>query len=176
MHLPSDGLDAKRVHLGIGEATIGKGAQMMETNLGSCLGIVIGWPEKGVYGMAHVLLPRRTSATDNRLARFGDTAVPLLLRRMRADSTAVRGRLSAVVSGGASMFTSTRNVGEQNQQEVIRALREAKVRVIGRDVGGETGRRLTVDCRTGEVWSEALSGEANVERWVIRERRRKAAQ
>ena len=42
-------------------------------------------------------------------------------------------------------------VGENNVQSIVGALQRAGIRVAAKDVGGNRGRRVTLDCSSGEL-------------------------
>ncbi len=66
-------------------------------------------------------------------------------------------RLTAKLAGGASMFQvetsaeSTLNIGRRNREAIEAILDELKIPVLARDLGGTTGRRLTLDTVSGIV-------------------------
>jgi chemotaxis protein CheD len=70
-----------------------------------------------------------------------------------------RSRLSAKLAGGASMFqlasldpaTSALNIGTRNCEAIEQILANLKIPILARDLGGTTGRRLTLDTATGTV-------------------------
>ena len=68
-----------------------------------------------------------------------------------------RSRLVAKLAGGANMFaasgstSSALNIGQLNQEAVERILGELKIPVLARDLGGGSGRHLTVDASSGIV-------------------------
>ncbi|MFK8001973.1 MAG: chemotaxis protein CheD [Polyangiales bacterium] len=160
-------------HVGIGELELAHGASLLQANLGSCLGIAVIWPEKGVCALSHVLLPHKNEKTDLRFSRYANTAVAHLIRRMKVPRDDVQ-HLSAIIAGGAAMFERNRGVGAQNIKEGLQALREARVRLIARDVGGEVGRRLLIDCHALKVSSiRLLKNETEEQEWTIRPRRKR---
>ena len=61
--------------------------------------------------------------------------------------------LTAKVVGGASMFQAgaALNIGRRNSESVEKILDALGIPVVARDVGGESGRRLTLDTATGAV-------------------------
>ena len=67
------------------------------------------------------------------------------------------GRLVAKIVGGASMFTtggntnSVLNIGQMNQEAVERILGELRIPIVARDLGGVSGRHLTLDTASGIV-------------------------
>ncbi|MEM9068946.1 MAG: chemotaxis protein CheD [Myxococcota bacterium] len=153
-------------HAGIGELRLGKADDVLNANLGSCVGIAIGWAQAGKMGLVHVLLPAPEDLSDIRYTRYASTAVDHVLRRMRVPKDRV-GELRAVIAGGAAMYGENGGVGAENIREGLAALRRARVRLIGKDVGGLKGRRLVVDCATRKVTSILLTNPREKEIWTI---------
>ena len=71
----------------------------------------------------------------------------------------VRPRLIAKLVGGANMFpmdpgvreNSGLNIGRRNQEAIEQILNRLTIPIMARDVGGTTGRRLTLDTTSGIV-------------------------
>jgi chemotaxis protein CheD len=140
------------------------GARLVSLGLGSCIGCAIVDPTAGVAGLAHIVLPESWSAGkggQGQPAKFADTAVPLLLEKVLGLG-ARRGRLQAVLCGGAQMFpassgrSSGLEIGRRNHEGTLAALREARVPVRGSSVGGSSGRSVDVDVATGAVTVRAV--------------------
>ena len=75
--------------------------------LGSCVGLTFYDPILKVGGMVHYMLPDSTQISNNsNIAKFGDTGINELLRRVLA-AGADRRRLVAKIAGGAKMFKVT---------------------------------------------------------------------
>ena len=133
---------------GVATAPVG-----VRTLLGSCVGVVLYDKVARIGGVAHIVLPDSRGATDQ-LGRFADTAIPALIADIdRALGRPSRGRLSAKIAGGASMFQAgtALNIGQMNCEAVERILAGLGMRIEARDVGGEAGRHLTLDTRSGIV-------------------------
>jgi chemotaxis protein CheD len=134
--------------------------------LGSCVAIMLHDVQAKAGAMAHVLLPSTSLARDvtNR-AKFPDTAVPLLIERLKALDADPR-RLVAKLAGGASMFSQlvtpgTIQMGERNVLAARAALRKAEIPVVRESVGGERGRSVRFHVKDGRV--EIRSVGASVE-------------
>ena len=99
----ADGTGARReVRVGVAALAVARGSGLLVTlGLGSCVAIVL-WDEAArVGGLAHVLLPGPELSRDaSNPAKFPCTAVPLLVRQMRAAGAG--DRLTARLVGGAS--------------------------------------------------------------------------
>jgi chemotaxis protein CheD len=72
--------------------------------------------------------------------------------------------LVAKIAGGASMFghSMPMEVGESNIQSIVGALQAAGIRVAARDVGGNKGRRVTLDCSSGELLIEVQGSPSKI--------------
>lgn len=136
---------------------------LVTLGLGSCVAIMLFDPEVRAGGMAHVLLPSKSLARDtSNPAKFPETAVPLLIDRLRALGADPR-RLVAKLAGGASMFAAlmtpgTVQMGERNIAASRAALRVAGIPVAAEAVGGQTGRtvRYTAGAGRAEIRSVGL--------------------
>ncbi|MBM7129595.1 chemotaxis protein CheD [Dyella mobilis] len=132
------------------EIGIGRGHDVLRATLGSCVGIGLMWRNRGVYGLAHCLLPEAREPSAGIGAKYVTLAVPSLLKLMSIDKADVD-QIEAVIAGGASMVqqqTMPRHgiIGDQNAQAAKRLLAAAGIRVVHEDLGGEQGRQLLIDC------------------------------
>jgi chemotaxis protein CheD len=139
---------------------------LVTLGLGSCVAIMLHDAQVKAGAMAHVLLPSTSLSRDTtNHAKFPDTAVPLLverLKRLGADPH----RLVAKLAGGASMFSQlvtpgTIQMGERNLLAARGALRAAEIPIVREAVGGERGRSIRFHVKDGRV--EVRSVGANVE-------------
>lgn len=132
----------------VADAAVGQGDVVLSTlGLGSCIAIALYDRQAHIAGLAHILLPNESLARDreNR-AKFAQTAVPLLLEKMRAIG-ARDANVVAKLAGGASMFTSLLSngsppIGERNLIATRIALASHGIRVMAEDVGGGHGRSV----------------------------------
>lgn len=133
---------------------------LVTLGLGSCVAIMLHDPTIRAGGMAHILLPSKSLARDaSNPAKFPETAVPLLVERLRGLG-ADPGRLVAKLAGGASMFAALMTpgsvqMGERNIVASRNALRAAGIPVTAEAVGGQAGRtvRFTVNDGRAEIRS-----------------------
>jgi chemotaxis protein CheD len=135
--------------------------------LGSCVAIMLHDPDTCTGAMAHVLLPSSSLARDitNR-AKFPETAVPLMLERLKAMGADPR-RLVAKLAGGASMFSTlvtpgTIQMGERNVLASRNALRAAAIPIVRESVGGERGRSVRFHVKDGRVEIRSVGADADV--------------
>jgi len=141
------------VSVPIGRWAVAAAPVQIRTLLGSCAGVVLYDRIARVGGVAHVVLPDSRGAADHP-GKFADTAIPALISDLeRKLGRTVRGRLTAKVAGGASMFQTgaATNIGRMNHEAVESILAGLGIPVVARDIGGDTGRRLTFDTLSGIV-------------------------
>ena len=133
-----------------GEATI------ITLGLGSCVACVLYDAEAKVGGLAHILLPSATLARDrSNLAKFPETAVPLLVSEMRRLG-ASPDRLRARLVGGAAMFANLSSpgvamMGERNVIATRDALKAARIPLMGEDTGQGYGRSVYFHLPSGKL-------------------------
>jgi chemotaxis protein CheD len=135
--------------------------------LGSCVAIMLHDPEVRAGGMAHVLLPSVSLARDTtNKAKFPDTAVPLLIDRLKALGADPR-RLVAKLAGGASMFSQlvtqgTIQMGERNVLACRSALRTAAIPIVRESIGGERGRSVRFYLKDGRAEIRSVGADVIV--------------
>jgi len=142
--------------------------------LGSCIGLVIYEPHKKIGAMAHILLPRPgNSHVREKSAKYAASAVAVLITELR-EAGCDPSHLRAKMAGGANMFPRKFNpaperaerpgssIGERNTRAVRRALARKKIRLVAEEVGGEQGRTIEFNPRTGELLVYKSSGEIKV--------------
>lgn len=164
---PTDSADLPAIiSVAIGQWTVAAAPAKVRTLLGSCVGVVLYDRTAKLGGLAHVVLPLARGVTDHP-GKYADTAIPALIadfnRRLGGKA---RARLIAKLVGGANMFqmdsslreSSGLNIGRRNQEVIEQILAELTIPVMARDVGGTSGRRLTLDTATGIVTIKVPGG------------------
>ena len=142
-------------------------AIIVTLGLGSCVAIMLHDPRACAGAMAHILLPSRSLARDTtNLAKFPETAVPLLVEQLTRLGAEPR-RLVAKLAGGASMFAQlmtpgTIQMGERNIVAAREALRQAGIPVTREAVGGGAGRSVRLHVADGRVEIRSVGADAVV--------------
>jgi chemotaxis protein CheD len=147
--------------LPMGEIAVSQTSGALRTLLGSCLGLALYEPKSKIGALAHIVLPASLGRSELP-GKFVDTAVPAMVRGMRALVADRPMRLQAKFAGGANMFAAAgaaNTVGAQNVSAVERILRELGIPVTARHCGGEQGRKMTFDLATGLVTIEIVGAE-----------------
>lgn len=152
--------EVQKIHVQIGQVKTGRAGQSLNAILGSCIGLGLLHPARGIFGLAHCLLSKSPEASDAISGRHVDQALRSLQSLMEVSGKDLR-KLQAIVVGGANMTMPAdtdpgRLVGSINARSAYRALRDAGVRNIHEDVGGMQGRQVTIDCTSGEFTVKSI--------------------
>jgi len=151
-----------RISVRIADLAVAGGESVLVTNgLGSCVAIVLYEREAKVGALAHILLPNEVlSAATEPAGKCASSAVPAMVERMRALNGT--GEIEARLVGGASMFApllipGALSLGARNIVAARAALAAADISVVGEDVGGDHGRSVTFDVKTGRVFVRSVA-------------------
>ena len=144
-------MSEEKISIGIGEfAVVTKPCVLESIGLGSCVGICIWDKNKGIGGLAHIMLGCAEERTGN-LMRFADKAIDAMIDKMISKG-AHTNDMVAKIFGGASLFHSTGfSIGKDNTVAVKKELSKRKIRIIAKDLGGTHGRSIWFDTKTGNV-------------------------
>jgi len=144
----------QKQNVGMGQVGLSNGDMLLSAVLGSCVGLALYHPRLKIGALAHIVLPAASS--EGALpGKFADTALPHLLAEL-AGAGVPRAGIVAKIAGGACMFGASGplQIGENNIAAVTRLLAEENITLLAEDVGGNKGRRVTFDCKTGELCVE----------------------
>jgi chemotaxis protein CheD len=152
------------VHLGQGEYFLSDSRPAVVCAvLGSCVAVTMHAPELGIVAVNHAVLPHRDSCQSHRCGEVGyfvDSSTELIhgeMLRAGADPD----RLQIKAFGAARVLCTGQGcegfrVGPQNSVAVLETLSRLGLEAITCDMGGERGRKLVVNSRTGDVWVKKL--------------------
>ncbi|HID31828.1 MAG TPA: chemotaxis protein CheD [bacterium (Candidatus Stahlbacteria)] len=142
------------MRLGIGEiGALKTEGEIISSGIGSCVLIILYDEVNKIGGIAHILLPdERYSKTARNENRFPRPALRNLIAAME-ELGADRSRIFARLVGGASMFENNRYepIGSKNVTSCRSALAELYIPIRGEDTGGNWGRSVSFDIKTGRV-------------------------
>ena len=148
------------VRMGEIAASAAAGHVLVSLGLGSCIGLALLDRGRHVAGLAHVMLPAAPpKGSGGECGKFADCAVPaLLMQVVRAGGR--KGRIEAVLVGGAKMFALGGNldVGSRNEEAVRAGLKAARIPVLADATGGSTGRTIRVQTGDGVVLVREAGG------------------
>lgn len=140
------------ITVGVGDLKITQTPNGLKTLLGSCIGIVLYDPINRIGGLLHIMLPKK-NGNDLKITKYANTGLPFFIYQMVTHAGASRGALYAKIFGGAKMFETNGllNIGESNEQEVRRILKEERINIVASRTGGTKGYNILFDTGTGEV-------------------------
>lgn len=127
---------------------------VLTTVVGSCVAVCLYDHVHRVGGMNHFLLPHADSASrlGLPLGKYGDVAIPELLRRLETLG-ADRSTTVAKIAGGASILSisSHNHIPDENVRSARAALALLGLPVVSQDVGGTKGRKVVFTTDSGQV-------------------------
>lgn len=141
---------------------------VISTLLGSCVAVALHDPVTKVGGLNHYLLPE-LGPGDVGNPRYGTSAIDMLLEEMLRLGASMD-RIQAKVYGGGNVIAVSmvgESIGRRNIEVAEQVLRNKGIRIIEKNVGGESGRTLKVNTTTFDVIhtfsNEGASGGASVD-------------
>ena len=149
------GEKVKKTNVGVSRMVIAKNPEILTTSVGSCVAIVVYNKKTCIGGLVHVLLSNSQGRNDCP-GKYADTAVPEVLKLLKAEIESPYAVFEAKIAGGANMFGFDPNgpngrIGDKNVEGVIEALKKAEVNIIAEDIGGKSGRTVHFYLETGKV-------------------------
>ena len=149
-----------QINIHIGEYRASSEPAVIRTVLGSCVAVCLFEPVNRVGGMNHILLPGRADMKHyDDSARYGINAMELLINRIMGVG-GDRRRFVAKVFGGAHVLpviSKENGTGEKNSSFALEFLKNEKIRVIKKDVGGTDTRKIYFHTDTGDVFLKRIS-------------------
>lgn len=115
--------------------------------LGSCIGLFLSDKQRKIAGGAHIPLP--ASCEGDFIG--ADLLIQQLLDSFKRSGSDLQG-LSAKVTGGANLFSSALNLGQQNYIAVLELLMRQKILVAATDVGGQASRTVQFNSETTKIF------------------------
>ena len=145
------------VGVGLGEIAVSQNRDeiLVAFGLGSCVGIGAYDPIKGIAGLLHAVLPEPLNGSDLTSTKYVGNGINKLFEEM-IKKGAARERLIIRMAGGANMLASpglskTFDIGTRNIAMAQSILESQKMKIVGQNVGGNTGRTLRVYVVDGKM-------------------------
>lgn len=134
-----------------------KEPHLVDTILGSCVAVCLFDPEKKIGGINHYMLPFWNG---NGLAspKYGNIAIKKLIEKLNSFGCRTED-LQAKIFGGGEVVKTENNlfkIGERNIEIALNLLKESKIKVIGKSVGGTQGRKIRFNTQTGVVMMKLI--------------------
>lgn len=155
--------------LGIGECSVVTPPHRATCcGLGSCLAVILYDPTAGIGGVIHTLLPKEEefpTEDEQDITRFTDTGIKVLFKHLLDQPSVTRRNVVAKLVGGSEVLqfvTFSPDVGQRNVEVARSVLDDLNVEIIAADVGGEFGRTIVFDPRTGGVIVRKANGTQEI--------------
>lgn len=158
------------IRVGIADLNIVKAPDKIRTlGLGSCMGIVLYDLSNQIGGLAHTMLPDSEGSRDKIFNphKYADTAIDELIRLL-IENGANKASIKAKITGGAQMFKFNKSstvvrIGPRNIEAVTELLKENNIEIVASDLGGEHGRTIEFDPKTGSLYVRTVNrGELTI--------------
>ncbi len=162
---PAGSPNVETIMVPIGRWAVAWAPTRIRTLLGSCVAATLYDSLNQAGSLAHIVLPDSRGVSDDP-GRYADTAIPSMFDALKAWTGSSKPRhLVAKLVGGANMFPTpmTQSIGEKNREAAEAILKALRIPVVSHDLGGETGRKVTLDTRTGTL---AVKIPGGAEYWL----------
>ncbi len=136
-----------------GELATAQNHAIIQTgSVGSCVVIAIYDHKAKIGGLAHAMLPTRSSKDDDdSLAKYSDEAVSNLVLEIEKIGGNRKNFVAKLVGGGAMFKNSTYQLGDKNVKSARRVLTNLKIHIENEDTGGNMGKSVEMNLGTGIV-------------------------
>ena len=131
---------------------------VVRTVLGSCVSVCLWDPVLQAGGINHYMLAL-WNGEGLPSPRYGNIAIPKLIENM-LKLGCKRHNLQAKIFGGAAVIKGSSgilHIGTRNIELADDMLKEEKIPIIGRDVDGNSGRKILFNTKTGRVLLKKLA-------------------
>lgn len=152
----SPAIPVPRISITAGEYCLGRAPTVLETFLGSCVGVALYDSESKIGGLLHVILPAGLPRKEEENpAAYASRGIPYLVEAL-LQAGAGRQRLVAIIAGGARIRKQDvagpdLRIGLRNILAVRAGLQEMGIPIIQEDVGDDFGRHMELCLTSGEV-------------------------
>lgn len=143
----------KSYYLFPGHVAVFKEETVISTLLGSCVAVALYDPETKIGGLNHYLLPE-PSPHDQVIPRYGTVAIAELITQMQrlgANSSCMQ----AKIYGGGNVISNVLNgptVGALNIAIAEKILKQLRIPIVEKNVGGTKARTIKMNTTTFEIW------------------------
>jgi chemotaxis protein CheD len=143
----------KIIDIGMGDMKAASNDHVLRSSgIGSCIVITLYDPVKRVGALTHPMLP--ISDVSDASFRFVEPAIDAMIKELQKLGAAQE-RLEAKLVGGANMFEvfdkNPESIGLQNVESARKKLEENRISIVANDTGGNVGRSVLFDLKTGLV-------------------------
>lgn len=138
-----------------GEYCFSKAPDILETFLGSCVGVAIYDPHCRIGALLHIVLPSGAKKKEEEQPTFyACSGVPFILTTL-IEAGCRKDQLQVTLVGGAHIRTvdtgPNLQIGQRNFLALRKIFRELDIPIIHEEVGGDYGRYMSFDLSDGGI-------------------------
>ncbi|MBI9065934.1 MAG: chemotaxis protein CheD [Salinivirgaceae bacterium] len=130
---------------------------IVDTILGSCVAVCLYDPIKKIGGINHYMLPFWNG---NGLAspKYGNIAIQKLIEKLHSFGCKTENIQAKVFGGGEVIVTEINlfKIGQRNIEIALKTLSELNIRITGKSVGGNHGRKIRFNTESGVVMMKLI--------------------
>lgn len=144
------------INLNIAELIATKESIVVSTVLGSCVSVCLYSRTAMAGGMIHYALPKASMNLNEDPLRYGDCAIPMLIRELEKLTGMPGSSFTAKIIGGSDNIGSEKayhNIGSANIEIAQQLLAKFGIQVLAQEVGGSVGRKALFHVSTGRLQS-----------------------
>lgn len=131
--------------------------------LGASVAVLVYEVDRGIGGLASVMLPEQTPDAVGAPEKFADTGTQELLKEVISKGGAYTSLVAWIVGGAHTLDVPDLDseIGLQTVDSVKKQLESLDVTLLDEEVGGESGRTVHFDTSNGTVRVIETAGEKN---------------
>jgi len=145
----SDLLNKENYFLQPGYIFASREPHIISTVLGSCVSVCVWDPLLNFGGMNHYIHSKPFKKSES-TAQYGSVSVPYLIK-MLTELGASKHNLKAHIVGGACHSSMNNCIGKDNVAIAESILKKHYIEIVTMDIGGDMGRKVVFDSKTGEI-------------------------
>ncbi|MBF0101208.1 MAG: chemotaxis protein CheD [Desulfobacterales bacterium] len=154
--------EGKIIKVLIGQISLSRSPNVLQSVLGSCVGVCLYDQKQKLGGLAHILLPNSDGRNTGELpGKYANLAIPVFYEAILKHGASEK-RIRAKIAGGAHMFANTvglvkQNIGQLNVEAVTNSLSKLNIPIVSTETGGSSGRKVEFNLTTFELHIENFS-------------------
>jgi chemotaxis protein CheD len=123
---------------------------LVTTIVGTCVAVCLYDRRLRCGGVNHYFFPKTPRGGKN-TPKYGNVAIPALVRMMLSQGCRVRDMEAQIFGGGRRSMSDPGSVGGGNVKMARKILKKLKIPIVSEDTGGVKGRRVLFHTCTNEA-------------------------
>ncbi|MEJ6949843.1 chemotaxis protein CheD [Natronospora cellulosivora (SeqCode)] len=142
-------VDLPKYFLKPGYIFVSKKPYLLHTVLGSCVSVCFWDEQLKIASMNHIIYDK--PFTKEQDTRFANISIPYMLKLMKDKGCLIENIKADIIGGAHNPLFNNILVSKNNIEMAEKVLKKYEIRIRGRDVGGEMGRKVIFNTETGEI-------------------------